>query len=301
VPRGQTAWRGPRAKMARCWPSATSTAEPLDGDVPAYERFAAFYDEVMDDPAPRAARVLEAIARYRPGAASLLELGCGTGSILQRLTGVPTLVGLDLSPEMLAVAGTKAPGAELLEGDLTSFSLGRTFDVIICVFDTLNHLLTFDAWLSAFDSVAAHLAPGGLFVFDINTIGELGRLGEDPPAVYDFRRGVAVVDVAFAHDGEDSGLSSWDIRVFEDRGGGSYTLHRERIGELGVRLAVVRAEVERRFDLLELTDEEGRPAGDDSVKAHFVAGHRPLSAAVGSRQGHQDRESSPAPATGTRH
>jgi SAM-dependent methyltransferase len=243
--------------------------------VAAYERFAAFYDQVMDDPSPRAARVLDAIARYRPGAASLLELGCGTGSILQRLTGLSTLVGLDRSPEMLAIAAGKAPDAELVEGDLSSFSLGRTFDVVVCVFDTLNHLLTFDAWLSAFDSVAAHLGAGGLFVFDVNTVGELRRLGEDPPAVYEFMRGLAVLDVAFAHDGETSGLSQWDIRIFEDLGNCRYRLHREQIGELGVALDRVRAAVERRFDLLELTDERGRPATDDSVKAHFVVRQRP--------------------------
>ena len=248
---------------------------PGTGTSVPYDRFAAFYDEVMDDPAPRAARVSAAVARYRPDAASLLELGCGTGSILQRLSGVPTLVGLDRSPAMLAIAAGKAPGAELLEGDLSSFSLGRTFDVIICVFDTLNHVLTFDAWLTAFDAVAAHLAPGGLFVFDINTIGELRRLGEDPPAVYDFRRGVAVVDVTFAYDGEDSGMSRWDVRIFEECGDSHYRLHREQIGELGVSLDPVCAEVDRRFDLLELTDERGRPASDDSVKAHFVVARRP--------------------------
>lgn len=236
----------------------------------AYRYFAAFYDEVMDDPAPRATRVIDAIDRYRPGPASLLELGCGTGSLLERLTDIPTLVGLDRSPEMLAIAGAKVPRAQLVEGDLASFSLGRRFDVVICIFDTLNHLLTFDAWLSAFDAVTAHLADGGLFVFDINTVGELRRLGAEPPAVYDFDRGLAIIDVAFGHDGEDSGDSLWDIRIFEDIGGCRYRLHHEQIGELGMGLCRVRSAVGTRFDILELTDERGEPADDDSVKAHFV-------------------------------
>ncbi|HEV3282299.1 MAG TPA: class I SAM-dependent methyltransferase [Acidimicrobiales bacterium] len=238
-----------------------------------YERFAAFYDEVMDDPTPRAARVTDAIDRYRSGAASLLELGCGTGSLLERLTDVPTLVGLDRSPEMLAIAEVKVPRAELVQGDLSSFSLGRRFDVVACVFDTLNHLSTFCAWLSAFDAVTDHLAEGGLFIFDVNTVGELRRLGEDPPAVYDFDRGVALIDVAVAQDGEDALRSHWDIRIFEDLGDRRYRLHREQIGELGVPLSRVRSAVETRFDLLELTDERGEPAGDDSIKAHFVLRH----------------------------
>jgi predicted TPR repeat methyltransferase len=235
-----------------------------------YEGFAAFYDEVMDDPTPRAARVVDAIDRYGAGPASLLELGCGTGALLERLTGIPTLVGLDRSPEMLAVAQVKVPRAELVQGDLSSFSLGRRFDVVACIFDSLNHVLSFGAWLSAFDAVRGHLAEGGLFIFDVNTVGELRRLAEDPPAVYDFDRGVAVIDVAVAEDGEDTLLSQWDIRVFEDRGGCRYRLHRERIDELGVPLSRVQSAVEARFDLLEVTDERGGPVGDDSIKAHFV-------------------------------
>ncbi len=236
----------------------------------AYERFAAFYDEVMDDPAPRAARVIEAIDRHHAGVASLLELGCGTGSMLDQFTRIGSVTGLDRSPEMLAIAAEKVPRAELVEADMASFSLGRTFDVVVCAFDSLNHVLTFDGWLSTFDAVVAHLSDGGLFVFDVNTLGELRRLGEEPPAVYDFDRGVAVIDVTFAHDGEDSGMSQWDIRIFEHLRGCQYRLHREQIGELGIRLSTVRSAVEARFDLFEVTDEHGEPATDDSIKAHFV-------------------------------
>ena len=84
----------------------------------AYQRFAPFYDVVMDDPGPRAVRVDAAVARYRPDAASLLELGCGTGSILARLTTGAALTGLDRSPEMLAVCASKVPGARLVEADM---------------------------------------------------------------------------------------------------------------------------------------------------------------------------------------
>ncbi len=259
----------------------------------AYDRFAPFYDEVMDDPGPRATRVVEAVDRYRAGAESLLELGCGTGSMLARLSGIGTLTGLDRSPEMLAIAAEKVPRAELVEADMASFSLGRRFDVVICVFDSLNHLLSFDAWLATFDAVASHLADGGLFVFDINTLGELRRLGEDPPAVYDFDRGVAIIEVTFAHDGEDSGMSQWDIRIFEHLGSSRYRLHREQIGELGVRLSRVKAAAAVRFDLVELTDERGGPADDGSVKAHFVLRRRPDA----DRRPGQPRSGSPVEAT----
>ncbi len=37
-----------------------------------------------------------------------------------------------------------------------------------------------------FDAVHEHLVEGGLFIFDVNTVGELRRLGDEPPWVYDF-------------------------------------------------------------------------------------------------------------------
>jgi SAM-dependent methyltransferase len=242
--------------------------------VPDYEHFARFYDRAMDDPAPRAARVLGAIERHRPGATSVLELGCGTGSILDHLTSLPTspsLTGMDRSPEMLAVASTKVPGARLLLGDIAAFQLGERFDVVICVFDTLNHLPTFEAWQSVFDAVHGHLADGGLFIFDVNTIGELRRLGEEPPWVYDFDDHVLIMDVDLAEDG----LSDWDIRIFEHVRGDRFTLHHERIAELGVSLRRIKAALSPLFELVEETSESGETPTDSSVKAYFTYRRRP--------------------------
>jgi SAM-dependent methyltransferase len=239
--------------------------------VPDYEHFARFYDRAMDDPAPRGARVLGSIERYRPDAASVLELGCGTGSILDQLTSLPSLTGMDRSPEMLAVASTKVPGARLLLGDIEEFWLGERFDVVVCVFDTLNHLLTFDAWQSMFDAVADHLVDGGLFIFDVNTVGELRRLGEEPPWVFDFDGNVLIMDVTLAEDG----ISDWDIRIFEHVRGECFTLHHERIGELGVSLRQIKGALSPRFDLVEETSESGDTPTDSSVKAYFTYRRRP--------------------------
>jgi SAM-dependent methyltransferase len=234
--------------------------------VRGYERFARFYDAAMDDPAPRAARVLDFIDRYRPDATTLLELGCGTGSILAHLTTVRSLTGLDQSPEMLALGRRKVPRAHLIEGDMSSFALGQRFDVVICVFDSLNHLLTFDAWESTFAAVYDHLNEGGLFILDVNTVGELRRLGEEPPWVYEFDDNVLIMDVSLAEDG----LSLWDIRIFEHVGESQYLLHHEEIGELGVGLSRLRTSLARWFALLEEVSDVGGRATDDSVKAHFA-------------------------------
>lgn len=240
--------------------------------MPSYDRIARFYDAVMDDPAPRADRVGRSIGRYRPGARSLLELGCGTGSILARLGEVPSLTGLDRSPAMLAAAREKVPSARLVEGDMSSFDLGERFDVVISVFDSINHLVDFDAWCATFDAVHAHLADGGLFVFDVNTMGELRRLGADEPWVFDFEDGVMIMDVSYAENGPDAGISDWEIRIFERAGPSSdrYVLHQERIGELAVSLGRLKAALAERFELLEEGTKEDRVPTDESVKAYFA-------------------------------
>ncbi len=231
-----------------------------------YDRFARFYDAAMDDPTERGARVRSSIERFLPGTSSILELGCGTGSILAELASYPALTGIDRSSAMLAVASEKVPSARLLRGNIDDLWLGERFDVVVCVFDTLNHLLTFDAWQSLFEAVYDHLVEGGLFIFDVNTIGELRRLGEEPPWVFDFDQHVYILDVSFT----GNGLSEWDIRIFEHLGDSRYELHRELIGELAVDLARIRSALSSRFTLLEETSDSGEAPSDGSIKAYFT-------------------------------
>ncbi len=175
---------------------------------------------------------------------------------------------------MLAIAARKVPGARLIEGDMRSFDLGRRFDVIACVFDSINHLLDVASWTSLIGAVHRHLSDDGLFVVDVNTVGELRRLGDEPPWVYDFDGGTAIIDVSFAVDDRGLGLSEWDIRVFERIAGTRHELHHERIGELALPLAQVRALMADGFDLLEEVDEDGLVATDDSVKAYYALRRR---------------------------
>ena len=241
------------------------------GGVPAYAQFARFYDQVMGDRGPAIERVRGYLRRYQPGARSLLELGCGTGAVLAGLAGDLHVTGVDRSPEMLAAAAARhLPGVRLVEADITEFSLGTRFDVVICVFDTLNHLPTFDAWAAMFGQVDAHLAEGGLFVFDVNTVGRLRRLALSPGYVEDFGPHTLIMDVAAG----ENGVFPWDVRIFERVEGDTFRLHHERIGELGVPLALVHEALAPRFELLEATDTDGRPARDESDRAYFAYRHR---------------------------
>ena len=236
----------------------------------AYAEFAKFYDQVMGDRSPLVERVRGYVDRYLPAAESLLELGCGTGAVLAGLAPGLRVAGVDRSPEMLAAAARNATTASLVEADITAFSLGTRFDVVICVFDTLNHLPAFDSWVKAFGRVHDHLAEGGLFVFDVNTVGRLRRLSQAPGYVEDFGPHTLIMDVTPG----GRNLSLWDVRIFEQVDGDQFRLHHERIPELGVPLTMIHEALTANFELLEATDPDGGRATDESSRVYCVYRHR---------------------------
>lgn len=208
------------------------------------------------------------VERHHPRAASLLELGCGTGTILDGLSSFESLTGIDRSPEMLAIARGKVPRARLVEGDISDFDLGERFDVVICVFDTLNHLPRFELWQALFACTRAHLRAGGLFIFDVNTVTKIHGLAAYPP----FFQEAGTVTVAMNVDPPDAdGLSQWNIWLIERHPDGSLSGLHEPVWELGVELeAIENGLLAADFTVLETLDELGGQPTWESERVHFA-------------------------------
>jgi SAM-dependent methyltransferase len=114
-----------------------------------------------------AAYIHSLIEKHRPGARTLLDLGCGTGRHASLLAGHGYAVtGVDRSPDMLAEARARGARAEFLEGDLRSVRLGREFDVVVSLFHVMSYQTTNADLAAALATLRAHLSPGGLFIFD---------------------------------------------------------------------------------------------------------------------------------------
>jgi SAM-dependent methyltransferase len=100
------------------------------------------------------------------GPQSVLEPGCGSGRMLEALVRRSVdAFGIDLSPEMLAIAERRAPGRALL-ADMTDFDLGRVFDGAICPINTLAHLAPEDL-ARHFACMARHLGPGRRYLAQV--------------------------------------------------------------------------------------------------------------------------------------
>lgn len=114
--------------------------------------------------------IAKAIMRYRQDARGWLDLCCGTGTLLQLASerGFDA-VGVDLSLHQLKYAKQKAPQARLVQSDVRQLALSRKFNVITCMFDSLNYLLSIPDLQSALQLARNHLSKKGLFFFDIKT------------------------------------------------------------------------------------------------------------------------------------
>ncbi len=236
-----------------------------------YAKFSQFYDEIMGDRSEEIEQLRDYITRYLPTATSLLELGCGTGALLAGLAAEMSVTGVDQSPEMLAIAAKNAPTATLVPADITKFSLETRFDVVICMFDTLNHVSDFTGWLEVFDRVHEHLVEGGgLFVFDVNTVGRLRALARQNPYVQGFGDHTLIMDITPA----EGDVVLWEVKIFERLEDDLFRLHHEKIFELGVPLDVIKSVLAVNFDLLDMTDTESGPVTDESDRVYFAYRHR---------------------------
>lgn len=135
-----------------------------------YAKSSVFYDAIYatkKDYAAEATRVRALIERHRRGDVhSLLDVGCGTGGHLPYLRDHYDVEGLDLSPEMLAVARRRNPDIPFHQADMTDFELGRQFDAVVCLFSSIGYVRTVPMLYQAVATFARHTNPGGLVVVE---------------------------------------------------------------------------------------------------------------------------------------
>jgi len=106
----------------------------------------------------------------RTGAKTLLDLGCGTGTVTRGIVTAigGSAIGADPASPMLDVArkNTRDERVEWIEADARTLDLGRVFDLIIMTGHAFQAFLTEADQIALFRTAALHLAPGGRFAFD---------------------------------------------------------------------------------------------------------------------------------------
>lgn len=151
----------------------------------AYTGFAAVYDTFMDNvPYGEWCEYLTGLLKENGVESGLvLDLGCGTGSLTELLAARGyDMIGIDYSEEMLELAAGKRAesGQDILYlcQDMREFELYGTVRAIVSVCDSMNYITDEADLLEVFRLVNNYLDPGGVFVFDLNTLFKYEQLGE---------------------------------------------------------------------------------------------------------------------------
>ena len=131
--------------------------------------------------------VVDFLLPYAGGGA--LELAIGTGRIAVPLAARGVRVaGIDLSPDMVAELRKKTGEIAVELGAMTTTSVDGEFSLVYIVFNSIGNVTTQDGQAAVFANAAAHLAPGGSFVVEL----------ELPPT-----QRLSVFDLSDAHVGVD--------------------------------------------------------------------------------------------------
>lgn len=152
----------------------------------AYTGFAEVYDTFMDNiPYEEWTEYIKGLlTEYGVDNGLVLDLGCGTGSITELMAKEGyDMIGIDNSEEMLSIAMEKREklGYNILYlcQDMREFELYGTVRAIISICDSVNYIMEKDELLEVFKLVNNYLDPGGIFIFDLNTLYKYSNIMGD--------------------------------------------------------------------------------------------------------------------------
>lgn len=146
----------------------------------AYTGFAPVYEMFMDNIpyAEWCEYVMTLLQEYGVSDGLVMDLGCGTGTMTRLLAaGGYDMIGVDISEEMLEIAIQRsgeadeaATGILYLLQDMRAFELYGTVRAVVSVCDSMNYLMEYDDLVQVLSLINNYLDPGGVFIFDLNTI-----------------------------------------------------------------------------------------------------------------------------------
>jgi len=135
---------------------------------PAYDSFTAHHNHSL-----WLGQFLPKLEAYGIGGKRLLDVACGTGkSFIPMLEQGWEVTACDISPAMIAIAREKAgESAAISVADMRDLPTYGDFDLVLCLGDAVNYLLSKQELEEALCGMRRNLRPGGLLMFDVNTLG----------------------------------------------------------------------------------------------------------------------------------
>ena len=177
----------------------------------------------------------------------VLDLGCGTGTITELLYEKGyDMIGVDSSEEMLQIAMDKKFETQsdilYLCQDMRELDLYSTVGTVVSVCDSLNYLLMDEDVIETFRLVNNYLFPGGIFIFDFNTIYKYEEVIGDT-TIAENREDCSFIWENF-YSCEDH-INEYDVTVFERQEDDLYRKFMETHYQRGYSLDEMKAFLEK--------------------------------------------------------
>ncbi len=175
-----------------------------------YEKFVDYYEKIFGELGVKPELVL--------------DLACGTGNITIPMSKRGyDMIGLDLSCEMLNIARDKAFEEKqdilFLNQDMTEMELFGTVDAIVCALDGVNYVVDEKDLEKVFRLVRNYLNPGGVFIFDINSVHKLKNVLGGNTFVNEEQGIYYVWQSEFS---DETKICDFELNFFEEQEDGSY-------------------------------------------------------------------------------
>lgn len=212
----------------------------------------------------------------------VLELGCGTGTVTELLAEAGyDMIGIDNSEEMLAEAMEKKveSGHDILYllQDMQDFELYGTVRAVVSVCDSLNYITEEEDLEYVFALVNNYLDPGGLFVFDMNTVYKYQIMIGDATIAENREDGSFIWENSFD---PETGINIYELALFLPREDGLYEKCEEVHYQRAYTVDKIKELIKKAgMELVAVYDAYTKePAREDSGRLTFIAREKGKSA-----------------------
>jgi SAM-dependent methyltransferase len=237
-----------------------------------YDIFLDYYDKIVrsiNNPIEDEVEFLieDCIKQYKPETKTILETACGTWEVARELKKTwYKITGLDINKQMLKKAEKNLCKKDLILWDMTDFDLWKTFDTVLCNYNSICHLLKWEDWQAFFDMVNNHLEKEWLFIFDINSIYEFENITKDFAQFYNFWNDTVCLEMQ-----KKDWIYEWLIKIFKKSENNKYDLIEEVVKENSFPINKIKKQLkEKWFEILEIVDYHYGEVIAKSERVYFI-------------------------------
>lgn len=197
---------------------------------------------------------------------NILEAACGSWVILKELKKKGyTGEWFDLSKDM--IEKWQLSWVDYIEvWDMTDYKTEEKYDIVLCNYNSICHLKSFEDWIKFWDCSFDNLKSWGILVFDITTIYEFESLVEDFTMSKNFGQNTLCLSV-----NKNNKKYVRDIRMFEKADDWRYDLTKETVTEVSFEISEIKKELEKRFTIEAIIDYHNIEINEYSERVYFVA------------------------------